>query len=121
MTAGPKRDRLSVFDYVGFGFCGASLLWAIIAVVMVSPVFRGMFAEFSCCLPRLTALFLTRWFPMALGLVPSAIIALGALVDTRRSLRGIGMSAAILVTLVSPILFFVAMYLPLVKLAEGIQ
>jgi hypothetical protein len=77
MTAGANRERFTVFDYVGFGFSGASLLWA--------------------------------------------IVALGAFVGVRRGLRGLAMSAAILITLAQPILFFAAMYLPILALADGIQ
>jgi hypothetical protein len=121
MAAGPNRERFTVFDYVGLGFGGASLLWAIVAVVLFAPAFGAMFEDFSCCLPRLTELFLTPWFPIALGLVPLAVVALGALTGARRGVRGLCMSAAILITLALPILFFAAMYLPIVALAEGIQ
>lgn len=121
MAAGPSTGRFTVFDYVGLGFSGASLLWAIAAVTFFAPVFGAMFADFSCCLPRLTELFLTRWFPVAIGLVPAAIVTACALAGAPRGLRGLCMSAAILLTLAQPILFFVAMYLPIVELAEGIQ
>jgi type II secretory pathway component PulF len=121
MTTGSNRERFIVFDYVGFGFSCASLLWAIVAIAIFAPAFGAMFDEFGGTLPRLTALFLTRWFPIALGLVPSAVVALGAFAGARRGLRGLAMSAAILITLAQPILFFAAMYLPIVALADGIQ
>ena len=121
MAAGSNRERLIVFDYVGLGFSGASLLWAIVAVVLFAPTFGAMFADFGGALPRVTMLFLTRWFPIALGLVPAAVVALGAFTGARRGLRGLCMSAAILIALGLPILFFAAMYLPILEIAEGIQ
>jgi len=121
MAAESNKERLTVFDYVGLGFSAACLAWGIAVAAFFAPVFGAMFSDFSCCLPRLTELFLTPWFPIALGLVPAAIVALGVVVGARRGLRGLTMSAAILFTLAQPILFFVAMYLPIVELAEGIQ
>jgi len=121
MATGSSSDRFTVFDFVGLGFGAASLLWGIAVVALFAPAFGAMYEDFSCCLPDLTALFLTRWFPIAIGGVPLAVVALGAFTGARRGLRGLCMSAAILLTLALPVLFFVAMYLPLVELAEGIQ
>jgi hypothetical protein len=121
MAAGADKGRFTVFDYVGFGFSGASLVWAILAVAIFAPPFAAMFEEFSCCLPRLTALFLTRWFPIAIGAAPAAVVALGAFGRLGRGVSGLAMSAAILLTLAQPVAFFAAMYLPIAALAEGIQ
>ena len=121
MSLETKRARLVVFDFVGFGFAGASLTWSIFAVALFAPSFGAMFADFGGELPRATALFLTRWFPIALGLLPAAIVGAGVLGRLRPWLRGLGMSIAILLALAQPILFFAVMYLPIFALAEGIQ
>jgi hypothetical protein len=121
MAARTNQGRFTVFDYVGFGFSAASLVWAILAVAVFAPPFAAMFEEFSCCLPRLTELFFTPWFPIALGAVPAAVVALGTFGRFGRGVRGLAMSAAILFTLAQPVVFFAAMYLPIAALAEGIQ
>jgi hypothetical protein len=106
-------------DVVGLAFAGLGLVWSIAAAFYVAPIFAGMFADFSCCLPEVTGAWLLPWLNLALGLVPFAIVLPPWVLRARRRSRAVAMSGAIAWVVLQPVIFFAVMYLPLFNLAEA--
>lgn len=112
---------ITVVDGIGLVFGLFGFAWSVVAVLVVAPKFAEMFADFGGELPAFTKLCLSPWFPFALGLMPLAVSGVGIATNAPRGSRVIFMAVAILLTLATPAVFLIGMYLPIFGISEAIR
>jgi len=87
------------------------------AWLLVTPHFRDMYEPFDCCLPHLTEVVLSWWFPgatVASGLLLTAVAILR--IRSEKWRRAV-LASITLVLLVAIAAYFLGLYLPIVPLA----
>lgn len=82
------------------------------------PRFQKLFADFGGQLPALTWLVLMPWFPLVLGLIPFAMLALAVANRTTSGVRGALTFGALWFSLSANGLCVYAIYLPMLTAIE---
>lgn len=102
---------------VALAISAAGVPWALVATFVLGPRFERMFADFGGALPRLTIVMLQPWAPLALALGCFALVA----VSTRVAPKWLPVTIAAVTLVAQPLVFLVAMYLPIFSLAGQIK
>jgi type II secretory pathway component PulF len=91
------------------------------AAVQVGPTFKAMYDDLGGELPGLTVAFLSPIVLMVLGLLPFMVVggAIGVRAEPKQ--RTVAAIVAVVLALLFPAAFLVAMYLPLFQLTSAIK
>jgi hypothetical protein len=130
MTTRPSRPPAT--DLV-IGVAIPAFLWAcfFVGLVLVVPRFKRIFMDFGMALPAITEAVLavsdwaaSYWYVLILSvpflLVPAVAVVYGLARLPARLLSWLWFVLMIALPLLAMVLVFVAIYLPLVKLQEGL-
>ena len=100
-------------DTVGLSFAAVALGWSILLTLKLRPLFSSLLDDLGGQLSAVTQTFLKPWVPLVLGGLPVLIVGDGILRAAGTGSRKLRMDLAIFLTLCAPVVFFVAIYLPL--------
>lgn len=112
-----KLGGLQVVGGIAASFC----VLEAVGMVGLQPTYLSMFRDFGAELPLLTRVFLQPVTPLALGLLPTALVVEGIVrgrsegAQLARTIAAIATAAGLLLG------FLVAMYLPILELAGQIK
>ena len=122
MSNPKEAGVLTALDWIAFALTEIMGVVLVVLMPLLAAHFMSMFQDLGANLPVFTILAVKPWLGPVLGLLVAAMGALGALPILGLSL---GARRALIVTgfllgLVSGVLWFVALYLPIFQMAEAV-
>ena len=115
-TSQPRAD-FTALDWIAVALTIGAIAAIVAFPFTLAPMLRKMLDDFGGVQPALTELTLTRWFPLALALLPTATLAAALLGQSRLGVRRALVVAAFLLALATDAFLLIGMYLPIFELA----